>query len=175
MKRKINELLAKDYKRYSSKREMPKFQKWMRKYQDIDNRILRIIYKIIFVISRKRNCVEISAETVIGGGLYIGHPYCITINPKAVIGENCNIHKGVTIGQENRGKRKGSPIIGNKVLIGVNATVVGKVHIGDDVLIAPNSYVNFDVPSHSIVIGYKASVISKQNATEDYINRLIND
>lgn len=44
-----------------------------------------------------------------------------------------------------------------------------------DVLIAPNSYVNFDVPSHSIVIGNKASVISKQNATEDYINRLIND
>lgn len=70
MKRKINELLAKDYKRYSSKKEMPKFQKWMRKYQDIDNRILRIIYKIIFVILRKRNCVEISAETVIGGGLY---------------------------------------------------------------------------------------------------------
>lgn len=170
MKRKINELLEKDYKRYSSKREMPKFQKWMRKYQDIDNRILRIIYKIIFVISRKRNCVEISAETVIGGGLYIGHPYCITINPKAVIGENCNIHKGVTIGQENRGERKGTPTIGNKVWIGVNATVVGKIHIGDDVLIAPNTYVNFDVPSHSIVINTKANIISKQDATVHYIN-----
>ena len=54
MKRKINTLLASDYKRYSSTREMPKFQKWMRKYQETDNRILKIIYRIIFVILRKR-------------------------------------------------------------------------------------------------------------------------
>lgn len=69
MKRKINTLLASDYKRYSSTREMPKFQKWMRKYQETDNRILKIIYRIIFAILRKRNCVEISAKTVIGGGV----------------------------------------------------------------------------------------------------------
>ena len=69
------------------------------------------------------------------------------------IGEWCNIHKGVTIGQQNRGDLKGVPKIGNKVWIGVNATIVGKIEIGDDVLIAPNSFVNCDVPSHSIVIG----------------------
>lgn len=107
-----------------------------------------------------------------GGGLYIGHPYCITINPQSVIGENCNIHKGVTIGQENRGTRKGVPIIGNRVWIGVNATVIGKITIGNDVLIAPNSYVNFDVPPHSIVIGNPGNVIFRENATEGYINNL---
>ena len=64
-----------------------------------------------------------------GGGLYIGHPYNITINSEVVIGENVNIHKGVTIGQENRGKRKGCPVIGNKVWIGVNATIVGAVMV----------------------------------------------
>lgn len=106
------------------------------------------------------------------GGLYIGHPYCITINPQSVIGENCNIHKGVTIGQENRGTRKGVPIIGNRVWIGVNATVIGKITIGNDVLIAPNSYVNFDVPPHSIVIGNPGNVIFRENATEGYINNL---
>lgn len=63
------------------------------------------------------------------GGLYIGHPYNITINSEVVIGENVNIHKGVTIGQENRGKRKGCPVIGNKVWIGVNATIVGAVMV----------------------------------------------
>lgn len=51
--------------------------------------------------------------------------------------ENCNIHKGVTIGQENRGKRKGTPVIGDEVWIGINATIVGKISIGSDVLIAP--------------------------------------
>lgn len=71
-----------------------------------------------------KNCIELSYSTNIGGGLYIGHPYCITINPEAILGQNINIHKGVTIGQENRGKRKGTPTIGNKVWIGVNATVI---------------------------------------------------
>ena len=165
-------LLRADYNRYSSSSEMPKFQKWMRKYQETNNRILKNIYKVLFVYQRKKHCIEISGDSVIGGGLYVGHPYCITINPQTVIGENCNIHKGVTIGQENRGKRKGVPIIGDKVWIGVNATVVGKIAIGDDVLIAPNSYVNFDVPSHSIVIGNPGTIVFRKNATEGYINNL---
>lgn len=46
----------------------------------------------------------------------------MAINPQTIIGENCNIHKGVTIGQENRGIRKGTPVIGNEVWIGINAT-----------------------------------------------------
>lgn len=92
------------------------------------------------------------------------------INPKAIIGKNCNIHKGVTIGQENRGKRRGTPIIGNKVWIGVNATVVGNIKIGDDVLIAPNSYVNCDVPSHSVVFGNPCIIRHNDNATEGYVD-----
>lgn len=102
--------------------------------------------------------------------MYLGHCQCITINPETKIGCNVNIHKGVTIGQENRGKRKGAPIIGNSVWIGVNATIVGHVIIGDDVLIAPNSYVNCDVPSHSVVFGNPCIVKSKENATEGYVN-----
>ena len=108
----------------------------------------------------------------IGAGLYLGHAYCITINEKAVLGENCNIHKGVTIGQENRGARKGVPTIGNKVWIGINATIVGKITIGDDVLIAPNSYVNRDIPSHSIVFGNPCIIKYRENATENYINNV---
>ena len=97
--------------------------------------------------------IEVFGQTKIGYGLYIGHPYGLTINPAAVIGNNCNIHKGLLIGQENRGKRKGTPTIGNDVWIGVNVAIVGKITIGDDVLIAPNTYVNCDVPSHSVVFG----------------------
>ena len=162
--------LQADRVRYNSLREMPKFQKWMRKYQDTNNVIFKMIYKLLFVYYRNKNCIDISADTSIGGGLYVGHPYCIVINSKAIIGENCNIHKNVTIGQENRGKRKGFPIIGNNVWIGVNATIVGKIVIGDDVLIAPNSYVNFDIPSHSIVMGNPVIIIPKEDATSCYIN-----
>ena len=109
----------------------------------------------------------------IGKGLYIGHPFCITINDDAIIGKCCNIHKGVTIGEENRGKRKGSPIIGDFVWLGINSTIVGNIRIGNDVLIAPNSYVNCDIPAHSIVFGNPCIIKHRDNATEGYINRTI--
>ena len=89
------------------------------------------------------------------------------------IGRNCNIHKGVIIGQTNRDTKKGAPTIGDNVWIGVNAAIVGKITIGDDVLIAPNSFVNIDVPSHSVVFGNPCIIKHKQNATEGYINHIL--
>ena len=90
-----------------------------------------------------------------------------------MIGENVNIATGVTIGKANRGSNMGVPRIGNNVWIGTNAVIVGNITIGDDVLIAPNTYINVDVPSHSIVVGNPAVLHSRENATEGYINRRI--
>ena len=128
---------------------------------------------MFYYINFRKHGVEIHIQTKIDGGLYIGHPYAITINPDTEIGKNCHIHRGVLLGQENRGKRKGAPKIGNNVWIGINSTIVGAVRIGNDVLIAPNSYVNFDVPDHSVVIGNPATIIPRINATEAYIENKI--
>ena len=133
----------------------------------------KIFWKFCLSLTSFMNKVELSAGVKIGEGLYIGHPYCITINPKTIIGKNCNIHKGVTIGQENRGNRKGTPVIGNCVWIGVNATIVGAITIGDDVLIAPNTYINCDIPSHSVVFGNPCIIKHRENATEYYINNKV--
>lgn len=92
---------------------------------------------------------------------------------KAILGNNINIHRGVLIGQTNRGGRRGAPVIGNEVWIGINAAIVGNITIGDDVLVAPNSYVNCDVPSHSIVFGNPCIIKHRENATEGYINRKV--
>ena len=105
--------------------------------------------------------------------LYLGHPYSITIGDGAVIGDNLNIHKGATIGVENRGKRMGAPTIGNRVYIGINAIVVGRITIGDDVMICPGVYVNFDVPSHSVVLGNPGTVHFRENATELYVRNCV--
>lgn len=152
---------------------LKKFHYYFRKAQTSSNKLLKLYYKFRFKMLKKRHGLEIYISTNIGKGLYIGHPYNITINESAVLGENCNIHKGVTIGQENRGSRKGCPIIGNMVWIGINAVVVGKITIGDDVLIAPNTYVNCDVPAHSVVFGNPCVIKSKDNATENYINNIV--
>lgn len=165
-----NELLEQDAQRYQ-KGKVYAFQKYFRKYQQARGKLGKLFYKSLFKISAKAYHLEMVCGTKIGGGLYIGHPYGITINPKAVIGCNCNLHKGVTIGQENRGVRAGAPLIGNDVWIGVNATVVGKITIGDDVLIAPNSYVNCDIPAHSVVLGNPCIIKHRDHATEGYINR----
>lgn len=117
--------------------------------------------------------LELGKGANIAPGLYLGHPYGITVNPKARIGRNCNLRKDCTIGQENRGVRKGAPKLGERVWVGAHATVVGAVTIGDDVLVAPNAYVNRDVPSHSIVLGNPYRVIPRHNATEGYVERLV--
>ncbi len=102
----------------------------------------------------------------------MGHAYNITINCRATIGRNCNIHKGIVIGQANRGANKGCPTIGDRVWIGINAAIVGNVTIGDDVLIAPNSFVNVDVPSHSVVFGNPCVIKHRDWATEGYVNNI---
>ena len=105
-------------------------------------------------------------------GLIIGHAGTIVINGAASFSENIMLTHGVTIGRDLRGKRAGTPTFGKNVCIRCNSTVVGKIVVGDDVLIAPNTFVNFDVPSHSIVIGNPASIHHRDNATEGHIGKV---
>lgn len=120
---------------------------------------------------RTKYGLEIFSKNI-GGGLFIAHPYMITINSKVIIGRNCNLNKGCTIGEEFRGERKGTPIIGNNVWIGANSTIVGKITIGNNVLIAPNTFVNKDIPENSIVFGNPCIVKSKKTAVDGYINNI---
>ena len=57
--------------------------------------------------------------------------------------------------------------------MGINATMLGNITLGNDVLIVPNSFIVFDVPDHSIVLGNPAKILPKQNATEGYVNHRI--
>lgn len=172
---------------YIALRDLENF-KWNLKYlirrEPLNRRILRSFRRAAcaksfvskFVCGRiwsrlsERYGIEIDPSTKIGKGFYLGHPYGVTINPSAILGDNVCVHKGVTIGVENRGKRKGTPIIGNCVWIGINAIVYGNVKIGDDVLISPNTVVNFDVPSHSVVYGNPGIIRHKPFATLGYVS-----
>ena len=121
---------------------------------------------------RFRYGFDISPTTTIGPGFYIGHFGGIVINPETVVGANVNINKGVTIGATSRGARKGCPTIQDRVWVGSNATIVGKVTIGADALIAPGAYVNFDVPEHGLVIGNPGKIVS-QAGSAGYINNIL--
>ncbi|MDR2236250.1 MAG: serine acetyltransferase [Chryseobacterium sp.] len=141
--------------------------------QHLETPVLKTFWKLVLRRYQIRYGFQIYPETQIGEGLYLGHWGSLVINPKARIGRNCNIAQGVTIGQQNRGKNSGFPVIGNEVWIGANAVIVGGVSIGDNVLIAPNAYVNFDVPSDSVVMGNPGSIYPNLQATEGYINHKV--
>ena len=130
---------------------------------------LKLFYMLRLMRLSRKTQIQIPARTRIGEGFYIGHLGRVIIHPDAILGKNINVGTGVTIGAENRGSRKGAPQISDNCWIGTNAVVVGNVKIGTDVLIAPLSYVNFDVPDHSIVVGNPAKIIAKENATQAYI------
>lgn len=143
-----------------------RYMYWWRKA----NRKMNFFYRYkLYRYSRKYG-LEIAASAEIGEGLYLGHPYNITVGGGVKIGNNVNLHKGCTIGRENRGKREGVPTIGDCVVVGINSTVVGNITIGNDVLIAPNSFVNFDVPDHSVVIGNPGVIHKKNDASIGYVN-----
>lgn len=167
-------LYRSDIKRYGNNKVLAYLKIWHFLFRKAQTKkgLFRTLYKVLFRLHSRRHGIEIPSCTRIGKGLYLGHAYNITVNGAAVIGENCHLHKGVTIGLEPRGKRRGTPKIGDRVSICVNATVVGKITIGDDVIIAPGALVNCDVPSHSIVIGNPCSIHHKDNATEGYICNL---
>lgn len=133
------------------------------------NLFIKIIGNNRLICYEKNRGLEISFKNV-GAGLLLIHPYNITVNSKAIIKGECTLFKGATIGSIRSGKKKGVPTIEKNVVMCINSTVVGNVKIGEDVLIAPNSYVNFDVPPHSVVIGNPGTIHHKNNASYDYLS-----
>ena len=132
-------------------------------------KLCKAVYTVRLKLMSYKTHIQIPARTQIGEGFYIGHSGRVIIHPEAKLGRNINLGTGVTIGYENRGQRKGAPTLEGKCWVGTNSVIVGKVTIGEDVMIAPLTFVNFDVPAHSIVVGNPAKIIHKENATQDYI------
>lgn len=128
-----------------------------------------IFSRFFFKRMQRKYGYQIPHYTKIGGGLYLGHYGGIVVSSHAEIGNNCNIAQGVTIGRINLGPRRGAPKIGDRVWIGPNSVIVGNVKIGNNVMIAPLSFVNRDIPDNCLAIGNPANIISGKNSS-DYIS-----
>lgn len=112
--------------------------------------------------------ISLPCTAIIGPGLHLPHCGSRVINAGSVLGPDCCVSQGVTIGVSGRGERRGVPRLGARVYLGANAVVAGKIVVGDDVVVGANSLVNRDVPPHCTVVGVPAVVIS-QRGSEDYI------
>lgn len=139
------------------------------------NKLLYLFARMRYEHYKVKYNTDIPARCKIGGGFKIRHLGGIVFNPGVEIGKNVDCLNGVLLGQIDFSAKAGVPRIGDNVFWGTNSIVVGKIKIGNDVLIAPGAYVNFDVPDHSIVIGNPGRIIAKENAARGYIASPIED
>lgn len=108
--------------------------------------------------------ISIPSSAQIGNSFYIGHFGGIIFNANTIIGVNCNISQGVTIGISGLNEKRGVPTIGNNVYIGANSVLAGKIEIGDNVLIGACSMVNQSFSDNSVIIGVPAIKISDKSS-----------
>lgn len=129
-----------------------------------------MFYRILIRRYRYKYGFEINQEAKIGKGFYITSHIGSVIIGQVNMGKNCNIGHLVTIGRGITGDRKGFATIGDNVWIGTGAVIIGNIQVGNNVLIAPNTYLNFNVPDNSVVYGNPGKIIKAKAPTKDYIN-----
>jgi serine O-acetyltransferase len=109
--------------------------------------------------------ISISCEACIGPGFYIG-PQHIFIGKDAIIGAHCTISHGATIGESGRWTQRGTTRLGDRVVIGIKAVLIGKLSVGDDAVVGPNSLVIYDVSESSVMMGVPAKCFSKAGSRD---------
>ena len=103
--------------------------------------------------------IEIHPGATIGRGLVIDHGSGVVIGETAEIGDNCTIYQGVTLGGTGKDEGKRHPTLGNNVLVGAGAKILGPVKIGNNVKVAAGAVVLSELPEHSTAVGIPAKVV----------------
>lgn len=122
--------------------------------------------RFISHINRFLTGVEIHPAAQIGRGVFIDHGMGVVIGETAVIGDGCLIYKGVVLGGTTIEKVKRHPNLGQKVVVGSNACILGNITIGDYARIGSGSVVTKDVPPHATVVGVPGRVIKQRKKDE---------
>jgi len=107
--------------------------------------------------------VEIHPGAIIGKGLFIDHGAGVVIGETAELGDNCTIYQGATLGGTGKDSGKRHPTLGNNVMVGAGAKVLGPFKIGDNSKIAANAVVLEEIPSDSTAVGIPAKVVRRRN------------
>ena len=133
---------------------------------------LKFLARWISQASRRRTGIEIHPGATIGKRLVIDHGMGIVIGETAEIGDDCLIYHGVTLGGTGKDVGKRHPTIGNKVLIGTGAKVLGPSTIGDGSRVAANAVVLRDIPENSTAVGSPAKVVRVDGKRVNYVSEV---
>ena len=123
---------------------------------------LYFLARLISQISRTLTGIEIHPGAQIGKRLFIDHGMGVVIGETAIIGDDCLIYHQVTLGGMSAKDEKRHPTLGNNVMVGTGAKVLGNIHIGDNVKIGANCIVIKDVEAGKTIIGVPGEILPKK-------------
>ena len=129
---------------------------------------LRTLARGISQFARFLTGVEIHPGAKIGKCLFIDHGMGIVIGETAEIGDYCNIYHGVTLGGTGKDKGKRHPTLGNHVLVGGGAKILGPFTVGDNARIGGNAVVLKEVPPNATVVGVPGVIVTKGDNQQQY-------
>ncbi|HSS23290.1 MAG TPA: serine O-acetyltransferase, partial [Mycobacterium sp.] len=136
------------------------------------NRRARLAGRAFAELTRILTGVEIHPGAVLGAGLFIDHATGVVIGETAEVGDDVTIFHGVTLGGTGSDAGKRHPTVGDRVIIGAGAKVLGAVKIGDDSRIGANAVVVREVPSSAVVVGVPGQIVSRFGPASDDDSKL---
>ena len=130
------------------------------------------VARAISQVARFATGIEIHPGATIGKGLMIDHGMGVVIGETAEIGDNCTIYQGVTLGGTGKDVGKRHPTLGNNVMIGAGAKVLGPMLIGDNSKVAANAVVLTEIPENSTAVGIPAKVVKREGVRVDQLDHI---
>ncbi len=128
--------------------------------------------RFVSQLTRFLTGIEIHPGATIGKGLFIDHGMGVVIGETAEIGDNCTIYQGVTLGGTGKEVGKRHPTLGNNVMVGSGAKVLGPVNIGSDSKVAAGAVVLDDIPEQSTAVGIPARVVRRKGTKPNNLDQI---
>jgi serine O-acetyltransferase len=132
----------------------------------------RLLARIVSHISRGLTGIEIHPGARIGEGFFIDHGMGVVIGETSEIGDDCHFYQGVTLGGSSTKRMKRHPTLGNNVVVGAGANLIGAINVGNNVRIGAGSVVVTNVPDNATVVGVPGHIVAYHDPGDDTVLKL---
>jgi serine O-acetyltransferase len=138
----------------------------------LHERRVPLLPRLVSHAGRFMTGIEIHPGAKIGEGLFIDHGMGVVIGETAEIGDDCHLYQGVTLGGTSRKREKRHPTLGDNVVVGAGAELIGAIHVGENARIGAGSVVVTNVPANATVVGVPGHIVAFQEPGDDTMVKL---
>lgn len=136
------------------------------------NHNMKFIARYLSQRNRHKSGIEIHPAAQLGKGVFIDHGMGVVIGETTVVGDNCTIYQNVTLGGTGKDVGKRHPTLGNNVLVGSGAKVLGPFTVGDNARIAAGAVVLREVPANATAVGVPARIVKLNGIRSETLDQI---